>query len=50
MMLSSQLLGILRTWRLAQPRLYLFAGRDEDHPIDQTVLHAARRSAVRLRA
>ena len=36
-MLSSQLLGILRTyWRLARPRLYLFPGRDEDHPIDQT--------------
>ena len=34
-MLSPQLLGILRTyWRLARPRLYLFPGRDEDHPID----------------
>lgn len=50
-MLSPQLLGILRTyWRLARPRLYLFPGRDEDHPIDQTVLHAACRSAVKLRA
>jgi site-specific recombinase XerD len=38
-MLSPQLLGILRTyWRLARPRLYLF---------DQTVLHAACRSAVK---
>jgi site-specific recombinase XerD len=47
-MLSPQLLGILRTyWRLARPRLYLFPGRDEDHPIDQTVLHAACRSAVK---
>ena len=46
-MLSPQLLGILRTyWRLARPRLYLFPGRDEDHPIDPTVLHAACRSAV----
>jgi integrase/recombinase XerD len=34
-------------WRLARPRLYLFPGRDEDHPIDQTVLHAACRSAVK---
>jgi integrase/recombinase XerD len=47
-MLSPQLLGILRTyWRLARPRLYLFPGRDQDHPIDQTVLHAACRSAVK---
>ena len=47
-MLSPQLLGILRTyWRLARPRLYLFPGRNEDHPIDQTVLHAACRSAVK---
>jgi len=47
-MLSRQLLGILRTyWRLARPRLYLFPGRDEDYPIDQTVLHAACRSAVK---
>jgi integrase/recombinase XerD len=47
-MLSPQLLGILRTyWRLARPRVYLFPGRDEDHPIDQTVLHAACRSAVK---
>lgn len=43
-----QVLGILRTyWRLARPRLYLFPGRDEDHPIDQTVLHAACRSAMK---
>ncbi|MEY9278886.1 site-specific recombinase XerD [Bradyrhizobium yuanmingense] len=47
-MLSPQLLGILRTyWRLARPRPYLFPGRDEDHPIDPTVLHAACRSAVK---
>ena len=47
-MLSPQLLGILRTyWRLARPRLYLFPGRDEDRPIDPTVLHAACRSAAK---
>jgi integrase/recombinase XerD len=47
-MLSPQLLGILRVyWRLARPRLYLFPGRDEDHPIDPTVLHLACRSAAR---
>jgi len=45
-MLSAQLLAILRTyWRLARPRHWLFPGRDEEHPIDQTVLHAACRSA-----
>jgi site-specific recombinase XerD len=27
--------------------LYLFPGRDEDHPIDPTVLHAACRSAAK---
>jgi site-specific recombinase XerD len=47
-MLSPQLLGILRVyWRLARPRLYLFPGRDEDHPIDPTVLHAACQSAAK---
>lgn len=47
-MLSVQLLGILRTyWRLAKPRHWLFPGRDEDHHIDQTVLHAACRSAAK---
>ena len=47
-MLSPQLLGILRAyWKLARPRTYLFPGRDEDHPIDPTVLHAACRSAVK---
>src|SRR5258705_16320 len=47
-MLSPQLLGILRTyWRLPRPRLYLFPGPDEKQPIDQTVLHAACRSAVK---
>jgi integrase/recombinase XerD len=47
-MLSQQLLGILRAyWKLARPRTYLFPGRDNDHPIDPTVLHAACRSAVK---
>jgi integrase/recombinase XerD len=41
-MLSPQLLGVLRAyWRLARPTTFLFPGRDEDHPIDPTVLHAA---------
>lgn len=45
-MLSAQLLRILRTyWRLARPQHWLFPGRDPIHPIDQTVLHAACRSA-----
>jgi site-specific recombinase XerD len=45
-MLSAQLLGILRTyWRLARPRHWLFPGRDETKPIDVQVLHAACRSA-----
>ena len=45
-MLSAQLLAILRTyWRLAKPCHWLFPGRDQDRPIDQTVLHAACRSA-----
>jgi integrase/recombinase XerD len=45
-MLSAQLLAILRTyWRLAKPRHWLIPGRDEERPIDQTVLHAACRSA-----
>jgi integrase/recombinase XerD len=47
-MLSAQLLAILRAyWRLARPTTYLFPGRDEDRPIDPTVLHAACRSAVK---
>jgi integrase/recombinase XerD len=47
-MLSPQLLGILRTyWRLARPKIYLFPGRDEDRPIDPTVLYAACRSAAK---
>ena len=47
-MLSPQLLGILRTyWRLARPTTYLFPGRDDERPIDPTVLHAACRSAVK---
>src|SRR6476469_4878674 len=45
-MLSAQLLGILRTyWRLARPRDWLFPGRDAGKPIDVQVLHAACRSA-----
>ena len=45
-MLSAQLLGILRTyWRLARPRNWLFPGRDESKPIDVQVLHSACRSA-----
>jgi integrase/recombinase XerD len=45
-MLSTQLLGILRTyWRLARPRRWLFPGRNESKPIDVQVLHAACRSA-----
>ncbi len=43
---SPQLLGILRSyWRLARPERWLFPGRDGEHPISPTVLHAARRSA-----
>jgi len=45
-MLSAQLLGILRTyWRLARPSPWLFPGRDETRPIDVQVLHSACRSA-----
>jgi integrase/recombinase XerD len=44
-MLSPQLLGILRSyWRLARPVHWLFPGRDPEHPINATVLHAACRS------
>ena len=48
-MLSPQLLGILRTyWRpQARPKTFLFPGRDDAHSIDPTVLHAACRSAVK---
>jgi integrase/recombinase XerD len=47
-MLSPQLLGILRAyWRLARPPRYLFPGRDDDHPLSPTVLHAACRSAAK---
>ena len=46
-MLSPQLLGILRTyWRLARPATWLFPARD-DKPIDVQVLHAACRSAAK---
>ena len=45
-MLSPQLLGIPRSyWRLARPTHWLFPGRDGEHPISPTVLHAACRSA-----
>jgi integrase/recombinase XerD len=45
-MLSAQLLRTLRTyWRLARPKHWLFHGRDESHPLDVHVLHAACRSA-----
>jgi len=43
-MLSPQ--RILRSyWRFARPQPWLFPGRDEDRPLDPTVLHAACRSA-----
>jgi site-specific recombinase XerD len=46
-MLSAQLLDILRTyWRLTRPTDWLFPGRGE-RPIDVTVLHAACRSATK---
>ena len=46
-MLSPQLLGILRTyWRLARPISWLFPGRG-DKPMDVQVLHSACRSATR---
>jgi len=45
-MLSAQLLGILRTyWRLARPKDWLFPGRAESGPIDVQVLYSACRSA-----
>ena len=45
-MLSPQRLDILRSyWRLARPARWLFPGRDGEHPISPTVLHAACRSA-----
>jgi hypothetical protein len=44
-MLSPQLLRILRSyWRLARPQRWLFSLRDQDRPLDPTVLHAACRS------
>lgn len=46
-MLSPQLLSILRTyWRLARPSDWLFPGRG-DKPIDVQVLHSACRSATK---
>jgi integrase/recombinase XerD len=45
-MLSPQLLTILRSyWRLTRPKHWLFPGRDEERPLEVTVLHAACRSA-----
>jgi site-specific recombinase XerD len=45
-MLSAQLLGILRTyWRLARPAYWLFPSRDGQHPLHPTALHGACRSA-----
>ncbi|ASG19553.1 site-specific integrase [Nitrospirillum viridazoti] len=45
-MLSAQLLGILRTyWRLARPGHWLFPGRDGSRSMDVQVLHSACRSA-----
>ena len=45
-MLSAQLLGILRTyWRLARPKRWRFPGRDASQPIDVQVLYSACRSA-----
>lgn len=47
-MLSQQLLTILRSyWRMARPKHWLFPGRSQDVAIQQTVLHAACRSAVK---
>src|SRR3954469_22550323 len=34
-------------WRLARPPRYVFPGRDDDHPLSPTVLHAACRSAAK---
>jgi len=45
-MLSAQLLGILRTyWRLARPAYWLFPSRDGQHSLHPTALHGACRSA-----
>ena len=45
-MLSAQLLKILRSyWGLTRPTFWLFPGRDQDRPLEPTVLHAACRSA-----
>jgi integrase len=45
-MLSPQLQDILRSyWRLARLTHWLFRGRDGEHPISPTLLHAACRSA-----
>ncbi len=47
-MLSQQLLTILRAyWKRTRPRQFLFPGRDDGHPLQQTTLHAACRSAAK---
>lgn len=45
-MLSPRLLRILRSdWRLPRPKLWLFPGRDQEHPLVSNVLHTACPSA-----
>jgi site-specific recombinase XerD len=45
-MLSTHLLEILRSyWRVARPTHWLFPGRDDGHPIDPVIVHAACRTA-----
>jgi len=47
-MLSDQMLTILRAyWTRTRPGNYLFPGRDDDHPLQQTTLYAACRSAAK---
>lgn len=46
-MLSTQLLAILRTYWLAHPQDFLFPGRNPGTPITTTCLHAACRSATK---
>lgn len=47
-MLSDQLLTILRAyWKRTRPRHFLFPGRDDMSPLQQTTLHAACRSAAK---
>jgi len=47
-MLSPVLLELLRDWyRIARPTVWLFPGRDAEHPLHPTALHAACRSACK---